>query len=727
LILRSGRLPKKQSEIVVDQVAKTKYNYQLGDKFKFSKNSKLKQREYKIVGFASSPQYIDNSARGSSNVGDGTVRIFAYIPEDQMNMKTATLLNVRFAFLQDLNTYSNEYKNSVDKKVVKLKQQFKTRSKNRTKEIVAPAQDKITEQKQQLNTLQQMMPKQQFDEQMAKLKLAQNKLDKTKTTYTWQTRDDLPGFSAYGESSDRIAAIANVFPVFFFLIAALITFTTITRMIEEARGQIGTFKALGYSKVTIARNYIIYAFSAGIIGTILGAIIGNESIPRIVLALYKQYIPLDWDVQLSWLNIFLAIIFALLATVGAAVIVVRKELSEKPADLMRPKAPKSTKKILLERIKPFWNRLSFNRKVSYRNLFRFKSRMVMTIIGIAGGTALILTGFGIQNSIGASSENQYKNIFQYQAIVRLKNDNETAAKKVLENNSQYINSTAVNAQTGTVKNGNKQVNDINMYIPRSKREFANYIHLDEGLSNNGVVISQKTAQELQVKKNSKIKLTLTNGKTVQIKVIGITTNYVGHFIYMSVPYYQEIFNKYPKNNTLLVKLKKQTNKQRTDLADDLLNQGHVLGTSYTKDQQKTILKMASSLNPVILIFILLSGILSFVVLYNLTNINVSERIRELSTIKVLGFYNNEVTMYIVRENIILTVVGIIIGYGVGNLLTAYILRQAATEQIIFPLTIHLLGYVIATVLMILFTIIVMLVTHNKLKHIDMIGALKSNE
>src|SRR5699024_10876418 len=204
-----------------------------------------------------------------------------------------------------------------------------------------------------------------------------------------------------------IAAIANVFPVFFFLIAALITFTTITRMVEEARSEIGTFKALGYTKWEISRNYYYYAISAGLIGAVLGSIIGNETLPRIVLALYKQYIALDWVVDLQWVVILIATIFSLLATLGAAIIVIIKELVAGPATLMRPKSPKSAKKILLERIKPLWNHLSFNSKVSYRNLFRFKSRMFMTIIGIAGGTALILTGFGIQNSISASGNRQY--------------------------------------------------------------------------------------------------------------------------------------------------------------------------------------------------------------------------------------------------------------------------------------------------------------------------------
>ncbi|WP_125712465.1 ABC transporter permease [Companilactobacillus kedongensis] len=729
LIIRSGRLPKKNNEIILDQVAKTKYGYKIGQRFNFDADANLKKRSYKIVGFASSPQYIDNESRGSSNVGDGTVRMFAYIPEQQMNLKVATQLNIRFKSLQSKNTFSDGYKNAVDSKVTMLKSRFKSRADTRSIELYNSAKTKIDANKARLAMAQAagMNVSAQTKKLDSSLK---NLKQQTRTTYMWQTREDLPGFSAYGESSDRIAAIANVFPVFFFLIAALITFTTVTRMIEEARGQIGTFKALGYTKWEIAKNYFYYALTAGLIGTVLGAVIGNESLPRIVLALYKQYIPLTWDVKFQWTISLLTLIFSLIATVGAAMIVVRRELSEGPAELMRPKSPKSAKKILLERIKPFWNKLSFNRKVSYRNLFRFKSRMFMTIIGIAGGTALILTGFGIQNSIGASGNRQYGEIFDYQAVVRT--DNISKTRKVLNKNSQYQNSAAIHATTGKVYHSGTQVNDVNFYTPENKN-FSKYIHLNDSktnkkieLKNDQVVLTKKMASILNVKAGDRVKIK-TTGKTHEIKVSAITQNFVGHFMYLNRATYRSIFEKNPQSNTLLLHLKKQTSNQRNSLANALLKDGGALGTSYTYDQQSTISKMTSSLDPIVLIFILLSGILSFVVLYNLTNINVSERIRELSTIKVLGFYDKEVTMYIVRENIVLTVMGIIVGYGVGNILTAYILNQASTALVIFPLTIHLTGYLVATILMIVFTVIVMLITHRKLQHIDMIGALKASE
>ncbi|AYE39097.1 ABC transporter permease [Companilactobacillus zhachilii] len=728
LIMRSGRLPQKANEVVLDKNAKSKYSYKIGQTFKFANDSGLKQKNYKIVGFADSPQFIDNQSRGATNIADGQVQLFAYIPQSQLDMSVATMLNLHFNSLKDKNTFSDSYKDSVDKKLSILKRKFKDRDYQRTTEVTADYLKQFDQQQAQLDQLRAIDP-QMASQQQVKLNEARTKaLKKAKTTYTWQTREDLPGFSAYGESSDRIAAIANVFPVFFFLIAALITFTTITRMVEEARSEIGTFKAFGYTKWEISKNYYYYAISAGVIGAILGAVIGNESLPRIVLALYKQYIALDWVVGLQWWVILIALVFSLLATLGAAVIVIRKELVEGPAALMRPKSPKSAKKILLERIKPLWNHLSFNRKVSYRNLFRFKSRMFMTIIGIAGGTALILTGFGIQNSIGASGNRQYSEIFDYQAVVKLNDDaNQTKVKNILQQDKQYKNSTAINSTTAKLKANGQQVNDVNVYTPNSLQQFKKYVHLKNNLQKQGVILSKKTAQLLNVKKGDQLRVTLTGGKKVSLKVGSITDNFIGHFLYLSPQVYQNKLGKVATSNTLLLHLSSQTSAQRKHLANRLLDSGEVMGTSYTHDVLDTVSKMSSSLKPIILIFVLLSGTLSFVVLYNLTNINVSERIRELSTIKVLGFYNNEVTMYIVRENIILTIFGIIVGYGVGNLLTAYILHQAATEQVIFPLTISWFGYLVATLLMIIFTAIVMLVTHNKLKHIDMIGALKSNE
>jgi len=743
LKLRSGHLPQSANQIVLDERAKRDYGYRLGDTYRFNRQADLKQRAYQIVGFADSPQYIDYSTRGSANVGDGTVRYFAYIKPQQLNLPTATVLTVRFKSLQSMNSFNDDYQSAVNKKVTALKAAFKPRAKERNQQLsagvkrsFAPQQQKLTQASKQLAQLKQatgnsaalQQQTQTLNENQAKLNAALKEATaKAHTTYTWQTREDLPGFTSFGDTSDRIAAIANVFPVFFFLIAALITFTTITRMVEEARRQIGTFKALGYTKWAIAKNYLSYALMAGLIGAILGSAIGNVTLPRLVISMYHMSIPLTTSVPVMWSVIALAVVFSLLATVGAAVIVIRRELAEKPADLMLPRTPKSAKRILMERITPLWRRMSFNQKVSYRNLFRYKSRMWMTIIGIAGGTALILTGFGLNDSIGSTASQQYGQIFHYSATVSLAHDGQSQkTMRVLNQSDAYKGATKINLTTGKVKANTKQISDVNLVTPNDNRQFKKYVTLSHSLTKSGLVISKKIASQLDVKAGDNVSFTTAKGKKAHLKVVAVTPNYMGVFAYMSPTAYHSAFNAKPAVNTLFVKLNKQSSQQQNKLARQLLKHGGALGTSFASDQETTIKTMSSSMNVIVLIMILLSGVLSFVVLYNLTNINISERIRELSTVKVLGFFDNEVTMYVSRENILLTIFGIILGYGAGWGLLSFILNQATTSQVVFPVIIRWPGYVVATLLMVVFTLIVMWVTHQKLKHVDMVEALKEN-
>ena len=757
LTLRSGHYPRAATQIVLDQKAKTDYGYRIGQTFTFDREAAVKRHRFKIVGFADSPQYIDNGLRGAANVGDGTVRFFAYVPQDQLALPVATKLNVQFKALQKHNTYSDGYEAARDAKLKALKSAFKPRAAQRTAEVLAETEEALAPQQQQLTAAQTQLTqaKQQLSQasggavvttpalaaQEEQLEAAQAKLaaarkdaaQHAETTYTWQTRADLPGFAAYGESSERIAAIANVFPVFFFAIAALITFTTVTRMVAEARGQIGTFKALGYSKGQIARNYLAYALLAALAGSVLGSWLGNLSLPRFILSMYHQSIPMVPVVHFQWGSFAVALAFALLASVGAAAVVVMRELEERPAALMLPKAPKSAKRILLERVSPLWSRLSFNQKVSYRNLFRYKSRMVMSIIGIAGGCALILTGFGIRDSITAAGTRQYGSIIKYQAVVALRDSHQSAAvSKLLAADKRYRSSTAVATKTAKLRFKDKNVASVAVFTPKTAA-FTQYVRLADRagkrltLPDKGAVISQKTARLLGITAGETLQVQPTSGQAARVKIVAITQNYIGDYLYLSPTAYQAAWGETAKPNALMVRLRTQSDSQRNALAHRLLQSGAVLGTQYIVDQKTSIDAMAATLTPVVMIFIVLSGLLSFVVMYNLTNINVSERYRELSTIKVLGFYDREVTMYISRENIVLTIVGILFGFLGGNALTWYILGQATTAQVMFPLVIHWPAYLVAAVLMAVFTGIVMGVTHRRLQRVDMVSALKATE
>ncbi|MEN2325464.1 ABC transporter permease [Lacticaseibacillus paracasei] len=741
LHLTSGQLPTQANQIVLDTAAK-KSGYQLGQTHTFTGGSKLARRTFKISGFADSPAYIEDTSRGSANIGDGTVRYFAYIPASQMKMPVASQLNIRFPALQTRDTFSNRYKDAVATKMKLVKQRVKAQGEKDLRAAVYANIVKTATAKAQAQLAASGMPAAAVADQAIKPQLSTFQQQATvtarkqlSTSLTWQTREDLPGFGDYGGSADRIAAIANVFPVFFFLVAALITFTTVGRMVEEARAQIGTFKALGYGKWAIARNYLAYAALAGLLGGIIGVFAGNLSIPRIVLSLYKNYIPLQQVVSLQWPLIALSLLLALIATLGAAAIVVRNELTEKPATLMRPRAPKSAKRILLERITPLWSRLSFNQKVSYRNLFRYKSRLVMTILGIAGGTALILTGFGIKDSITATGVQQYGDVIHYQAIVRLADGKKpAAARDILAKSKAYRSAGTVSGAVAKLSAKGHSLSDVNLFAPANGNDLEPYVSLRSTASNrkltlprHGIVITSKLAKALNVTTGDTLKVATTNGQSKRFTIKGIAKNYVGHFGYLSNTAYHQLAGNSAKPNTLLVRLQPQSSKQNDRLAKQLLNHHAIVGISFTTTAKKTLSNMSGMLDPIVLIFILLSAILSFVVLYNLNNINVSERIRELSTIKVLGFFDREVTMYISRESIVLTVIGIVFGYLLGNLLTAYILYQAETEAVVFPLTISIVGYLTATLLMLAFTGVVTWLTHRRLQRVDMVEALKSNE
>lgn len=712
--LTRGHLPTHRNEIVLDQTAK-QYGFKIGDHYSV-KTDQLNQTRYRIVGFVTSPNYIDDQTRGNTNIGNGQVDYFAYLPQANFNQSTYSSLAIKFDNLTPLSIFSNQYKKTLRSDRQLLTNQFKDRAKQRTEHLIKSAHQQAATNGVNLSPA----IKAQIGAQ-------------SKTQYSTTSIKQRPGVSGYFELTDRITSIANVFPLFFFLVAALITFTTMTRMVEEQRVQIGTLKALGYHRREIAVNYLLYALIAATLGCLLGVVVGTHTLPKIVYSAMHQYIFTAQPLLYSRSAIVWAIIFSGLATLIAVLIALLTELHSKPAELLLPKAPKTGKRILMEKVTPLWQHLSFNAKVSYRNLFRFKSRMWMVIIGIAGGTALILTGFGLRDSIGAASTQQFGKITNYQALMMVNQSNQTNVKQTLTSSKYFHSAANVNTSTITVTKGSHQVAQITQLATNQPIAFKNYVNLRSAatnqrltLANQGVIITKKAAEVLNVKVNDRINIKTANNQTYVTKVSAIAKNYTGNFVYMNATKFEQLTGKSFSANAQLLKLDHMTTAQEHQLAQHLIGTG-AQNVNYVSEQKKVIDQEAQTLDPIVFIFIILSALLSFVVLYNLTNINIAERIRELSTIKVLGFFDREVTTYVTRENIILTVVGIGLGYGLGNLLTAFILQKAASDAVIFPLVIHWSGYVIAALLTIFFTIIVTVVTHYKLMKIDMVDALKSNE
>ncbi|MEQ7195814.1 FtsX-like permease family protein [Enterococcus avium] len=778
LIVKSGHLPKKDNEIVLDEKAKEE-GYRLNQTYKIDQPDQLKRKNFKIVGFVQSPMYISTEERGLSNVGNGSVDFFAYLPENNFSSEIKSVIYLRFSNVDGKETYGKAYEKKMNQNIDKVEKLFAERPQERAAEVKAEAekdllprkaevtdnlakvdagQKELDQAKAQLEQQAVMVPtgnpelakaqeeldaqqkeltrnREQLVDAQQKISDSEKEISELQTpSYSFNQRADNPGFQEYGDLSERIAAIANVFPIFFFFIAALITFTTMTRMVEENRREIGTLKALGYSRFEISIKYIIYALSAAAIGIVLGSVIGTHTLPRLIFVLSSDRYNFS-GVTAFYLPrpIIQASIAFLFASLGAALLVLFRELHEKPADLLQPKAPKPGKRIFLERLTPIWSRMSFNSKVSYRNLFRYKSRMIMAVIGIAGCAALMVAGVGLKDSLSSVGDKQFGPIIDYDAIVTLKDQpDEAKVNMIFSQNKKLTSELAMMNQTVELKQKGQANQKLTMMVPKDRQKFKEYLHLKNqgekfNLPNDGAVITQKMAELFDLEKGDSLTVHDEDQQTFEVKIANIADNYLGNFLYLSKDYYQQARGKDFKMNSYLLKSKKMTKSEEKELSQKLLSSGQVVNTSFISTQIEAQEQSMDNLDGIVWIFVVLSGLLAFIVLYNLTNINVSERVRELSTIKVLGFYDREVTSYIFRENFVFTILGILFGYGLGIILTKFILDQASMETITFPLVIRLGAYLSSGGLTILFSVIVMVATHFRLRHINMIDALKSNE
>lgn len=569
---------------------------------------------------------------------------------------------------------------------------------------------------------------------------AEQKLDDLPAPeYLLFDRSDNPGYLEYKDNADRLSIIAMVFPGFFFLIAIFISFTTMTRMVDEEREYIGIMKSLGYANHHILTKFITYAVLATSVGAILGLIAGYTLIPKLIFFAYSSMYNLP-DILLQGYTRYttIALIASFVSTVGASLLAVRHSLKSNAASLLQPKAPKGGSRIWLERIPFIWRRLSFNHKITFRNVFRYKSRMLMTIFGIAGSTGLILTGFGISDSIGDIPQIQYGEINQFQAYVALDPNLEPEALEnhieTIKNDDRINDALLVTQDSATANSKDLNEQNISIFVPNDINELNHFVNLmdyKEGtvqsLDNSGAYITQKLAQLFNVEAGDQLKITSENNETWVVNISGVVKNYIGHTLYMTPEYYEEITgSKNKEPNLQLIKYDKNKVNE-AEIGRDLMNTDQVIGVSYVTDVAQSFSGTLDSLDLITQILVISAAALAFIVLYNLTNINVSERKRELSTIKVLGSYDHEVTMYIYRENIILTVIGIFLGFGFGTVLTNFIMGTMEIDMLVFGREIHLSSYIYSGLLTILFSVVVMIVIHYQLKRINMVEALKAND
>lgn len=577
-------------------------------------------------------------------------------------------------------------------------------------------------------------------EAQQKIEDAQKEVDDIETPEWIVTdRNDLPEYSDFGDNAERLKNIGKVFPMIFFLVAALISLTTMTRMVEEQRTQIGTMKALGYGKASIASKYLSYAFLATVGGSIAGVLFGEKVLPFIIIQAYGimywnigDHMQLDYELQYA----LIASGAAVICTMGATLFSCAKTLAETPASLMRPPAPKEGKRILIERSSFIWKHLSFSWKSSMRNLFRYKKRLFMTIFGIAGSMGLMLVGFGLYDSIMDIALLQYDQIQHYDAMVINDEDatdsQEKDLLKFLDGNSEIDHYTRVQLTKMTAPKEKGSVS-IYVYVPENTENFKEDVtlrdrksHEQYELTDDGAVICEKTASLIGVKAGDKITLEKDNRK-YKVKITAVTENYMGHYVYMTPPCYEKTFGEKPEYSSTVYTMKEDAESDLETLGNAILKYPAALSISYTSSTAGQVERMLGSLGAVIWVLIISAGMLAFVVLYNLNNINITERQRELATLKVLGFYDGEVSQYVFRENILLSFIGILAGAVFGILLHRYVITTVEVDAVMFGRNIKPISFVYSGLITFGFSMFVNMVMHFKLKKINMVESLKSVE
>ena len=750
--LMSGNLPQSNSEIALDYLYDSQYK--IGQSIDFTPpksedSDLLKNHSFKIVGFVKSSEYVDKSNFGATTVGTGKLNGYGLVTKDAFDSKVYMIARLSYKNLQNISIFDDKYDNRLKREQKALENTFKNQPEKRLAALKVDPEKQIIEAKSQISHEESQL-KQQENQLIAQknqigesssaqtieqLNGAQNQIDAGKEklasakaelakkeaalnqleepTYQINNRKEgNPGYKTFLEDSTRIDSLSNIFPVVLFAIALLVSLTTMTRFVEEERGNLGLLKALGYSNREIRKKFMVYGLVSSGLGALVGTIIGHTFLPLAVFNAYTASSTFS-NLRLTFSPLWTIVAFAIAIACSLlpAYWVVRKELKEVPASLFLAKVPKAGSRILLEKIDFIWKRMSFTYKVTARNLFRYKKRMLMTIFGVAGCTALLVMGFGIRDSISGLASKQFGQILHYDMIAIEKNkvsDKEKEASGKLE--KQEVSLIATN-----------QSDDLSKYVSLESRKNNQKIVLND----SGAVISEKFAELLGLKVGDSLTLKDDENKPVRIKVSAITEMYMGHYIFMNQSVYQKVFKKDFMTNGQLIKLKNASVNNIQKMSAQLMQENGIQAISQNSDLKKVIESFMYGINSVMIVLITCAILLAIVVIYNLTNINVSERIRELATIKVLGFYDREVTLYIYRETILLSFLGILVGFGLGDYFHQVIMNQLSADQIMFAPGLLWINLLLSAAITFATTLLLALVVHFKLKAVDMLGALKS--
>lgn len=728
-----GRLPEKNNECLVDSLYASESKGKIGDIITFRSGNdtnieeSLKETKYTIVGIGDSPNYLSYK-RGNSSIGNGDVDFFAVIAPETFLSEIYSEIYVTVENTKSLNSYLEVYEDRVEVVRNRIENIAGIQTELRYREVL---KDPLKELETAKNDLEEAKEKTiiKGEKELSELEMPK-----------WYVldRNSVQTYVEYGQDAKRIGNIGKVFPVIFFLVAALVSLTTMTRMVEEQRTQIGTLKALGYSKRSIAAKYMLYALSASMLGSLIGVLIGEQVLPKVIIIAYKiMYYTLPKPITpYNYYYGILSTVVAILCTTLAAFFASYKELAARPAELMRPVAPKSGKRVILEYLPFIWGKLNFTSKAAVRNLLRYKKRFFMTVFGIGSCTALLIVGFGIKDSISAISDIQYVDLWKQDVILSLNEDvsaeEKTSFLEELRLDERISGAILVNESTMDARMG-KTLKSVNLVTPKDKKEISDYLVLRDRksgetyeLQDNGVIITEKLAVLLKVDIGDAIYLEDGDKNRVEVEITAVVENYMMHYIFISSHLYEELYGTIPNYNSVYLKCDISETLE-TSFAKDLLEKSIVTNVSFTSEFQKQISDMLNSLNLVVYVLIISAGLLAFIVMYNLNNININERKRELATLKVLGFMDLEVGTYVYRENIMLTIIGSVFGILLGIFLHYFVIVTAELDSMMFGRNIKMISFIYSVLLTFVFSIFVNFVMYFKLQKINMVESLKSVE
>lgn len=703
--ITQGRLPQNEKEIVVEKRLLRDNTLTIGDFVTIGREN------FKIVGEVLSPLYFSMD-RGMTNIGNGQIKYYVYASDEFFSSDYFSTVYLTVDGAKDDITGDDSYIEritAVADKIENIKSELEDR---RFDEVYG----------EKINSAKVMG----IDIDTSKFLKANLKIN---------LRFDNQAYSDVIDASDNLEKLGNVFPLVFYLIAILISLITMMRMVEEDRSENGTMKALGYSTFQVLLKYLLFSFIATLLGGMLGVIIGCNIIPRIIWNIYQMMFTVPYFVcEINLKYTLIGILIALICICGSAIITCIKNLRDVPATLMRPKAPKNGKRVLLEEISFIWSRLNFSNKITVRNIFRYKSRVLATIVGIMGCTALILAGFGLRDAIRDIVSYQYEKVFHYNRMVVLKNSGmQKKMKKELEKRQEVATYVSCLMNDVKIEHAGKSEN-ATLVTSGNYRKLDSVISLinvdkteSKAVPQQGeIVISEKTSMVFDVDVGEYLTISF-NGQKRKLKISAIVENYIGQYVYIDSLTYQNNFGDYLENTFLLKLTEGLTKSEIKSFDEEVLGLAEVAALVNVNENIDLVEKTMNSLNSVVVVLIVAAALLAFVVLYNLSNINISEREREIATLKVLGFYNKEVDNYITKENIILTFIGIFLGLIVGKYLSNFIIATCEPDTVMFVRKINICSYFVSAMITGVFTVLVNLITHFSLLKIDMIESLKNVE